>query len=110
MAHVETPPPAYAPPMLTKPTAPPIEKPGEPAVGTPIALDGSGPSGRDPKEELEFLSQRLIDALDIEYEIASDLAGLRGAELVIIADDSGSMGSRSTMRGVPEVKTRWHEL
>lgn len=106
-------PPAYETALYAKPTAPPPNPAlGEPAVGTPLAFDASGSSGsgRDEKLDVEILVQNLIDQFDLDYETATDLCSLRGSELVVIADDSGSMGSRSTMRGEPTVKTRWHEL
>jgi len=54
--------------------------------------------------------QRLIQTLDLEYEIAADLLETEGTDIVVIADDSGSMQSTSHMPGRPEIRTRWHEL
>merc|ERR1712100_605564 len=92
------------------------------ANGIPVATPHSPPSSlgqlvslhhperdetmKEPPASIE----QLIDKFDLDYEIAADLMSLRGTEIVVIADDSASMRSASTMRGVPEVKTRWQEL
>jgi len=85
------------------------------ANGTPVATIGQivalhHPERDDKMKEPPATIDQLIDKFDLDYEIAADLMSLRGTEIVVIADDSGSMKSKSTMRGVPEVKTRWHEL
>jgi len=92
------------------------------ANGIPVATPHSPPSSlgqlvslhhperdetmKEPPASIE----QLIDKFDLDYEIAADLMSLRGTEIVVIADDSASMRSASTMRGVPEIKTRWQEL
>jgi len=99
------PPPAYDDTILhTKPTAPPHSPKGAPAHGVPIAINAEVQSA-------ENSIQRLVDTCDLDYETACDFCSMMSeTEMVVIADDSGSMGSKSTMRGEETVKTRWHEL
>merc|ERR1711998_644613 len=87
--------------LYAKPTAPPVYSEEEIPVGTPIS------HVVQPKHSRV---QALVEHFDLEYEMAVDLLDTAGTEVVVIADDSGSMRSRSHMPGVPQVQTRWQEL
>merc|ERR1711998_59089 len=87
--------------LYAKPTAPPVYSEEEIPVGTPIS------HVVQPKHSRV---QALVEHFDLEYEMAVDLLDTAGTEVVVIADDSGSMRNRSHMPGVPQVQTRWQEL
>merc|ERR1719181_1942513 len=46
--------------------------------------------------------------LDLPEEIVRDLLSVAGADIVVVADDSGSMSCVANYG--PPPKTRWHEL
>lgn len=48
--------------------------------------------------------------LDVSEEIVRDLLSIAGTDIVIIADDSGSMSSVSDYSNVNSPRTRWMEL
>jgi len=107
MAATVQAPPAYNTILHAKPTEPPSPPHGSPAHGTPIA----GIVNHEHAGSAPVAIQRLTDAYDLDYETACDFCSMMSeTEMVVIADDSGSMGNRSTMQGQPTVKTRWHEL
>jgi len=62
------------------------------------------------EEERESRIEEIVDKFDLEHDVAQDLLTVRGTEIVVIADDSGSMITPSVMQGCPHVKTRWDEL
>merc|ERR1711977_7438 len=91
--------------MFAKPTAPPVYSEHEIPVGTPISY---AQPFEAPSKHLRV--QALVEQFDLDYEMAADLLDTAGTEVVVIADDSGSMRTRSHMPGVPQVQTRWQEL
>ena len=89
---------------LTKSHPPPISSPSsvahDPAARPPPAYMS------DPRSLQEKINQ-VADELDLSDEIVHDLLGWYGTQVVVIADDSGSM---TAIADYTNATTRWEEL
>jgi hypothetical protein len=109
---------AQSPPILEAtvvhdPNAPPIAVAQVPVgVGAVVGVvDGTG-GHVNPQLSLAERVRRMQNELDLPGEIVTDLLSVAGADIVVIADDSGSMACTANPGNInnPYPCTRWEEL
>merc|ERR1740121_175839 len=87
--------------------------PSAPSVGVETGLQAQSAVIGDQAAMMDKL-RGILDRFEISIAAANDLVELQEYEMVIIADDSGSMGQPaepSHMRKLGQpVRSRWHEL
>ena len=103
------PPPPYSlhPPP---PPAVPISAPPQPIAQQQQAGQVVGLVNQAPSLTVGDRVRHMQDELDLPEDVVRDLLSIAGTDIVVVADDSGSMNQIADPTNTMNPKTRWEEL
>ena len=103
------PPPPYSlhPPP---PPAVPISAPPQPIAQQQQAGQVVGLVNQAPNLTVGDRVRHMQDELDLPEDVVRDLLSIAGTDIVVVADDSGSMNQIADPTNTMNPKTRWEEL